>query len=416
VSGLADGGPAAYQEVLDDLFRTFLAAKPLLRGRRDAEIREPRLLVGLADRFGLLPPPERTIRVTGSKGKGSVARFAAAMIGAARPGEPVGLLTSPEEIDHVDRIRVDGAPIPRADLVRLHAWLKPELAALEAGLAPGRYLSPSGQFLLLALAWFRERGVRHVVLEGGRGMLHDEVGWVASKVGVVTTILREHVEHLGPTLDDVAREKLHVAALSEVTVLGPGCARWVGSLAPADAVLVPAPPPSAAAPGWIALDRALAATAVEACLGPGTIVPAALPLPNVPSFGRLEAAGRPLWYEGLIAADSFDAAFWGPVLARGPALVLASLTDDKDVDGVDAAFARLGAPPLHVVLAGERGFLAYGRARAAFGGRVAGPVGYDDGPALRGLVAGLLREHRAELAVAVGTQTFLRLLKQAFVS
>lgn len=405
-----------YEEALEDLFGTFRAAKPLLRECRDAEIREPRLLVGLAERLGLLPPPERTIRVTGSKGKGSVARFAAAMIGALRPGEPVGLLTSPEEIDHVDRIRVDGVPIPRADLVRLYAALKPGLAALAAGLAPGRYLSPSGQFLLLALAWFRERGVRHFVLEGGRGMLHDEVGWVPSRVGVVTTVLMEHVAALGPTLDDIAREKLHVAALSQATVLGPACARWIGTLAPAGAILVPPPAPSTDAPGWIGLDRALAAAAVEACLADGTMVPAALPLPNVPSFGRLAVDVCPLWYEGLIAAASFDAAFWGAVLARGPALVLASLTDDKDVDGVDAAFARLGVPPIHVVLAGERGFLAYERARTAFTGRVSGPVGHEDGPALRDLVAGLRRERRAEQVVAVGTQTFLRLLKRAFVA
>lgn len=57
------------------------------------------------------PPPDRCIRVTGSKGKGTTARLCAERLTATRPGERIGLFVSPEEFEARDRIRIDGEPI-----------------------------------------------------------------------------------------------------------------------------------------------------------------------------------------------------------------------------------------------------------------------------------------------------------------
>src|SRR5581483_9620116 len=60
------------------------------------------------------------IRVTGSKGKGSVTTLTAAIL---RPFGRVGVFTSPHLVDFAERIRIDDAPIPAAALSQLVSWI-----------------------------------------------------------------------------------------------------------------------------------------------------------------------------------------------------------------------------------------------------------------------------------------------------
>ena len=77
--------------------------------------------------------------------------------------------------------------------------------------SPGRYLSPTGVFFTVALAWFKEQAVDFVVLEGGRGVQWDEIGQIQAKVGVITTLLPEHVFELGGNFEAVIQDKLSLA-------------------------------------------------------------------------------------------------------------------------------------------------------------------------------------------------------------
>jgi dihydrofolate synthase/folylpolyglutamate synthase len=281
--------------------------------------------------------------------------------------------------------------------------------------------------LLVALAWFRERGVAHFVVEGGRGVRWDEVGRLPSKVGVVTSVFLEHAEYIGPGIADIAADKLSLIRNSDVAVVGPLARRFLdqgppeagspepGLPSPCARVQGPAAAGPVAGPRWLAEDAGLAAAAASAYLGRAVAVPARLP--NLPSFGRgrLLAAAGPgieLVYEGLIAAVSFDAGFWAAELARAPApLVLLSLPDDKDVRGVDAAFRALGAMPRHLVLTGERGRLSHAEAEAL--GTVAGTLRLDDAAGLADLLGSLAAEAGTDRVALAGTQTFLRLVKRA---
>jgi len=402
-----------WQASLDDIFRGYLAVKPDLVGKRDVEVRSPLALVGLAERLGLIPARESTCRVTGSKGKGSVARLLADRIGQHRPGERVGLVTSPEEIEHTDRMRIDGVPIDKGRFVQLYARLKPDLAAVEHALPPGRYLSPSGLFLLVALAWFRDEGVEHVVIEGGRGMLADEVGHIPSKVGVVTSILPEHAALLGPDLDTIAADKLSIARMADRVVLGPLCRPWADGVS-VPTVLVPESGlPSVFGPHWLMTDAAIAAAAVALYLDEADQTPWPH-LPTVPSFGRIRYQSVSCYYEGLIARASFDADFWRTVIARyRRPVVLISLPDDKDVLGVDAAFSTVCPTVRHLVLTGERGHLDYAIARKQLGKRVIGSVNYQDREGFRCLLDGQIATEGWDALILAGTQTFLRLIKTA---
>ncbi len=167
--------------------------------------------------------PERAftaLHITGSKGKGSVAAMAAALLTAA--GRRTGLFTSPHLQSFRERIQIDRVPIPPDAVVEGIDRIETAADRLEER---GRIDRPPTFFEVataLAFDWFRTEGVRDAVVEVGLGGRLDSTNVLDAPVGVVTTIELEHTEILGPTLTDVAREK--------AGILHPGMHAVVGEL------------------------------------------------------------------------------------------------------------------------------------------------------------------------------------------
>ena len=90
-----------------------------------------------------------------------------------------------------------------------------------------RTASPAGdvvtQFELLtaaALCEFAAAGVDVAVLEAGLGGRYDATNVVDSRVAVLTNVGLEHTRYLGPTVADIAREKLDVVRPGATLVVG----------------------------------------------------------------------------------------------------------------------------------------------------------------------------------------------------
>ena len=193
-------------EALRFVFSFFDAGFANRKHLPDSQVRKPRVLAKLIADLGAAPDPRSTVLVSGSKGKGTTARLIAWSLQVRNPR--VGLLVSPEEIHHLDRIRINNAPIPQDQFADIVEELKPHLLRLaEENLAP-YYHSPSDLFLLVALVWFARQKVDYCVLEGGRGVRFDLIGSIDAFVACVTAVMPEHLDWIGPTIDDVARDKL----------------------------------------------------------------------------------------------------------------------------------------------------------------------------------------------------------------
>jgi dihydrofolate synthase/folylpolyglutamate synthase len=82
------------------------------------------------------------------------------------------------------------------------------------------------QFEALTAAAYSElarAGVEVAVIEAGLGGRYDATNVIPSKVQVLTSVGLEHTRWLGPTIADIAREKLDVVQPGATLVLGPGC-------------------------------------------------------------------------------------------------------------------------------------------------------------------------------------------------
>lgn len=387
----------------DPVFASYVEALPRIRRRADADVRAPQVFSAVWDRLRVRPPSSRVILVTGSKGKGTTARLIAWNL--QRAGRKVGLVTSPEEIDHFDRIRLDDAPIPAEVFDRFLAESLPLLQDELRNSAPDRYLSPTGIFLTVALQWFAEASPDWIVIEGGRGVRHDEIGRLRAQVAVVTSVLPEHVQALGGSLDAVARDKLSVAAQAERAVGGPGVRRWP---VPQNMDIVDAGESDAQMPRWYGELLAISRAAIEAA-EPG--IPC-VPLPT-PSYLRVARGGKPLVCEALVSGASVDHAALRAALPPGSAAVL-GLTDDKDWQGLVARLRELG---FATIAAFELGSAA-GHVSARWvadnpGVMNLGPfdVVQPDGERLRAALDEMLRTHPG--VYACGVQLFLRSIRQA---
>jgi dihydrofolate synthase/folylpolyglutamate synthase len=323
-----------------------------------------RYLLGLelfGMRFGLdrmrrlmttLDQPERrydTIHVVGTNGKSSTTRMIAAIL--RRHALHVGAYLSPHLVSFAERIRVDDRDVePRAFARAV------ERAAHAAALVDRSQQADDRvtQFEALTAAAFSELAAREVdvaVIEAGLGGRWDATNVLPSKVQVLTTVGLEHTRWLGPTVRDIAREKLAVVRDGGTLVVGSGLhpdaleeARAAAERQGARLVQAPADPGvELAAPG--AFQRrnfALARAASQAYLETAgrTLeaerVRAAASAVTVP--GRLQVvAHEPLTLldgahnaEGVAAlAESL------PQLTAGRRLVaVVSVLDDKDAAGM----------------------------------------------------------------------------------
>ena len=146
-----------------------------------------------------------SVLIAGTNGKGSTASTLAAILSASGPR--VGLYTSPHLARPNERIRVDRAEIGD-DAFSLHYFRVKETA--ERLIAKGKLKQfPSYFETLTAMAFlhFAKAGISIAVLEVGMGGRLDATNIVDPLVSVVTDISFDHMEWLGSTIAEIAREK-----------------------------------------------------------------------------------------------------------------------------------------------------------------------------------------------------------------
>jgi dihydrofolate synthase / folylpolyglutamate synthase len=159
-----------------------------------------------------------SIHVVGSNGKSSTVRFCAAIL--ERQGLRTGTYTSPHLGSFRERIEVGEEPVSESDFAAAVQRAAHAAELVNRTQAPDDRVT---QFEALTAAAYHElgrRGVEVAVIEAGLGGRFDATNVIPSKVQILTTVGLEHTRWLGPTLTDIAEEKLAVVRDGGALVVG----------------------------------------------------------------------------------------------------------------------------------------------------------------------------------------------------
>jgi dihydrofolate synthase/folylpolyglutamate synthase len=155
-----------------------------------------------------------SIHVTGTNGKGTAARVAAAV--ACSHGLTAGLYTSPHLLDVTERFSVCGQDMTREEFAEEYEHLLPYLQLVD-GESEDR-VTYFEALTALGYLWFADRPVALGVFEVGMGGTWDATNLVEGDVAVITPIALDHPE-LGATVAEVAGEKSGIIKAGKVAVV-----------------------------------------------------------------------------------------------------------------------------------------------------------------------------------------------------
>ena len=163
----------------------------------------------------LLGSPQRdlsAVHVTGTNGKTSVTRMCDALLDTL--GLRMGSYTSPHLERVNERMAVGGEPISDGTLDELLATIRQAEEQMDARPSYFEIITAA------ALRWFADEAVDAAVVEVGLGGTWDATNLVDGSVAVVTNVSVDHVEYLGPTLEQIAAEKAGIVKPGATLVLG----------------------------------------------------------------------------------------------------------------------------------------------------------------------------------------------------
>ncbi|MCL2727764.1 MAG: bifunctional folylpolyglutamate synthase/dihydrofolate synthase [Bacteroidales bacterium] len=170
-------------------------------------------LEGMLALDGALGHPHQrfaSIHIAGTNGKGSVSSMLAAVLQNA--GYKVGLYTSPHLVDFRERIRINGAMIPKEEVV----WFVDSYKPLLDDVCPSFFEITTA----MAFYYFANQKVDIAVIETGLGGRLDSTNIINPILSVITNIGLDHCEYLGHTLPLIAAEKAGIIKAHTPVVIG----------------------------------------------------------------------------------------------------------------------------------------------------------------------------------------------------
>jgi len=181
-------------------------------------------------RFGLdrmrrmmtaLDSPERrfdSIQVLGTNGKSSTTRMTAAIL--AGHGLRIGAYTSPHLVSYRERVLIDGRELDSEEFAGTVARASHAAEQVDRTLGEDDHVTQFELLTAAAFAAMAEREVEIAVIEAGLGGRYDATSVIDAPIVVLTNVGLEHTRWLGPTVRDIAEEKLAVVRSGGTLVLG----------------------------------------------------------------------------------------------------------------------------------------------------------------------------------------------------
>ena len=195
------------QEVID-----YLYALPHLHPKNNLSFIK-RLLLELGNPQDLV----KTIHITGTNGKGSTSYYLSNLLKKA--GQKTGLFVSPYVYEFNERIQLNNQNISDQDLVKTANIVQGTYEKLQQQDSTFSLVTFEYE-VALAFVYFAQKKCDYAVIEVGIGGEHDKTNVIMPEVSVITTIGLDHEKIIGPTIQDIAREKSGIIKAKRPVVLG----------------------------------------------------------------------------------------------------------------------------------------------------------------------------------------------------
>ena len=312
----------------------------------------------------------RAIHVVGTNGKSSTVRMTAALL--AHHGVRTGAYLSPHLVSFAERIRIGGEDVSEEEFAAAVGRARHAASLVDRTLDAGDRVTQFEALTAAAYARLAQAGVDVAVVEAGLGGRWDATNVIGAEVAVLTNVGLEHTRWLGPTIADIAREKLAVVAPGATLVLGPDLApeaeaeaERVAEGVGATVVRAPADPPGGvellARGAFQRRNFAVACAAAEAYLGrldDGAVRAAAASTVVPGRFQVVEPAGggAELVLDGAHNAGGVAALAESlpEFLGGRPLVAVVSVLDDKDAAAMLAQLLPLCAAAVFTANANPR--------------------------------------------------------------
>jgi dihydrofolate synthase/folylpolyglutamate synthase len=147
-----------------------------------------------------------TVHIGGTSGKGSTSTMVSAMLQTS--GKRVALHTKPHLRSMTERARIDGVAISEQRFADILDGMMPAIERTAAVAGRPTYYET---LLAIAFVYFAEEKVDIAVIEVGLGGRLDGTNVIMPLVAAITSIGFDHMDVLGETLEDIAREKAGIA-------------------------------------------------------------------------------------------------------------------------------------------------------------------------------------------------------------
>ncbi len=146
----------------------------------------------------------KSIHVAGTNGKGSVCTFLSSALKEA--GYKVGMYTSPHVLRYNERMQINGEEITDERMMEYIEKIRPiaERMGEESAVNHPTFFEFT---TAIGFSYFADEDVDIAVVEVGMGGRLDATNLIMPEVAVITHLALEHTEHLGKTLERIAKEK-----------------------------------------------------------------------------------------------------------------------------------------------------------------------------------------------------------------